>query len=537
MLGTRDEIAEAERAQLLSWAATLKLGYVRVVPSEIIGRRFRLGAGPDSESGLGDPAQRLSIFYRLCRSAHVRRTLLWWSATALDVALRRRTGPHVSLAMGVWPSLLTDPVTRSSQALPSACSAPRFKSCAPQDLGAPEWVDDVNVDLSQHVRRAAVPRPGDDNALFRLAADVMERRLDRDRQLWECWIIEGLTEDRWAILTKIHHCIADGIAALHIFAGLFDDGDRDTFATNIRAANEPAPQGIRRPQLSLNPLDWVGGMWHASGAVSTAAARALGVAVEITGGLLHPSPASSLTGPVTNMRRYSAARVGLPDVSKVCQQFDVTINDVALAAITDSFRAVLIRRGEQPRADSLRTLVPVSVRSTDASDTTDNRVSLMLPYLPVEKADPAEQLRAVHARLTRTKASGQRQAGSVIVSAANRIPFPLTAWTMKALARLPQRGVVTVATNVPGPRHRLQIMGHDVVRLLPIPPIALQVRTGIAILSYADDLVFGIIADYDAAPDVDELAGGIERAVARLVALSTPAPRSKRARTRSATRS
>jgi diacylglycerol O-acyltransferase len=129
------------------------------------------------------------------------------------------------------------------------------------------------------------------------------------------------------------------------------------------------------------------------------------------------------------------------------------------------------------------------------------------PYLPVEKADPAEQLRAVHARLTRTKASGQRQAGSVIVSAANRIPFPLTAWTMKALARLPQRGVVTVATNVPGPRHRLQIMGHDVVRLLPIPPIALQVRTGIAILSYADDLVFGIIADYDAAPDVDELAG------------------------------
>lgn len=465
--------------------------------------------------------------------------------TALDVAFLEAedSDPHVSLAIGVLAVVegpIPDQDSLVSGVAERMLSAPRFKQVLrtqPLDLGAPEWVDDVNLDLSQHVRRAAVPHPGDDNALFRLAADVMERRLDRDRPLWECWIIEGLTEDRWAILTKIHHCIADGIAALHIFAGLCDDGDADTFATKIGAAKEKASQGIRRPQLSLNPRDWVSGMWHASGAVTTSAARALGVAVEITGGLLHPAPASSLTGPVTNMRRYSAARVGLQDVAKVRKQFDVTINDVALAAITNGFRAVLIGRGEQPRPDSLRTLVPVSVRSNDAIDEVGNRVSLMLPYLPVEKADPVEQLRVVHARLARTKASGQRQAGSVIVSAANRIPFPLAAWTMKALARLPQRGVVTVATNVPGPRQRLQIMGHDVVRLLPIPPIALQVRTGIAILSYADDLVFGIIADYDAAPDVDDLAQGIERAVARLVALSTPPRRSKGARKRSAVRS
>jgi len=360
---------------------------------------------------------------------------------------------------------------------------------------------------------------------------VMARRLDRDRPLWECWVIEGLTDGRWAILTKIHHCIADGVAASHIIAGLSDDGDRDTFATDNRPANEPAQQGIRLPQLSLNPLDWVSGVWHASADVTTAAARTLGVAVDIVGGLLHPAPASSLTGPLTNMRRYGAARVSRQDVAKVCQMFDVTINDVALAAITDGFRAILIRRGEQPRRNSLRTLVPVSVRSKDAIDKTDNRVSLMLPYLPVEKADPAQQLRAVHARLTRTKASGQRQAGNVIVSASNLIPFPLTAWTFRALTRLPQRAVVTVATNVPGPRHRLQVMGRDVAHLLPIPPIALQVRIGIAIMSYADDLDFGIIADYDAAPDVDELAQGVERAVARLVALSTPARRSKRART------
>jgi diacylglycerol O-acyltransferase / wax synthase len=233
-----------------------------------------------------------------------------------------------------------------------------------------------------------------------------------------------------------------------------------------------------------------------------------------------------LTGPVTDMRRYAGVEVSLADVARICERFDVTVNDVALAAITDSFRTVLMRRGEQPRRNSLPTLVPVSVRSNDAADKTDNRVSVMLPYLPVEKADPVEQLRTVHKRLTKAKGSGQRQAGSVFVTAANVIPFALTAWTVRTLTRLPQRGVATLATNVPGPRRRMRIMGREVIRLLPIPPIALQLRTAVAILSYADHLVFGITADYDGAPDVDELAGGIKRAVARLAHISAVPTRS-----------
>ncbi len=135
------------------------------------------------------------------------------------------------------------------------------------------------------------------------------------------------------------------------------------------------------------------------------------------------------------------------------------------------------------------------MRSHDAADKTDNRVSVMLPRLPVEKADSISQLRTVHARLTRAKASGQRQAGNIFVSAANTIPFPFTAWAVRALARLPQRAVLTLATNVQGPRTRVRIMGREVIRLLPVPPLALQLRTGIAILSYADHLAFGIIGD------------------------------------------
>ena len=230
-----------------------------------------------------------------------------------------------------------------------------------------------------------------------------------------------------------------------------------------------------------------------------------------------PAAGTSLRGSVTNMRRYSAARVSLKEVETVCQAFGVTLNDVALAAITDSFRTMLLRRGEKPRRNSLRTMIPVSVRSPNAMERTDIRVSAMLSSLPVEEHDPVKRLKSVHARLERLKNSGERQAANTFVTLTNHLPFALSAWTLRLLTRLPQRSVVTLATNVPGPRQRLQVLGRPVEELLPIPPIAMQLRTVISMLSYVDELVFGITADYDATPDVDELARGIELGVARLV--------------------
>ncbi|RDH78168.1 wax ester/triacylglycerol synthase family O-acyltransferase [Mycolicibacterium moriokaense] len=433
---------------------------------------------------------------------------------------------HISLAVGGL-SVIEGPIP-DFHALGAGIAerilkVPRFKQVLRThrlDLGPPEWVEHKAFDLSHHIHRAALPQPGDDETLYRFVADVMERRLDRDRPLWECWIIEGLAGGRWALLMKIHHCIADGIATMHVFSGLSDNGDSADYTSEIRAARGSPDKSVNLSKLSLNPLNWVGGMWNLATGAASAAMLAVEGAIEVTGGLVRPSASSSLNGPVSTMRRFSSARVSLGDVAKVCDAFGVTINDVALAAITDSFRAALVRRGEQPRRNSLRTLVPVSIRSNDAVDVTDNRVSLMLPFLPVDKEEPADQLRAVHRRLSRAKSSGQREAGSIFIAAANVVPFPFTAWAVRALTRLPQRGVVTLATNVPGPRHRMRIMGREVVRVVPIPPIALQLRTGIAILSYADELVFGITGDFDAAPDVTELAKGIEHGVAQLVSLS-----------------
>lgn len=300
---------------------------------------------------------------------------------------------------------------------------------------ATEWIDYPGFDLTQHVRRVALPRPGDEAELFRAIALALERPLDPDRPLWECWIIEGLNGNRWAILIKIHHCMAGAMSAAHLLARLCDDADGSAFANNVDIKQIP-PYGDAR--------SWAETLWRMSvsiaGAVCTAAARAVSW------------PAvTSPAGPVTTRRRYQAVRVPRDAVDAVCHKFGVTANDVALAAITEGFRTVLLHRGQQPRADSLRTL-----EKTDGS-------SAMLPYLPVEYDDPVRRLRTVH---NRSQQSGRRQPDSL----SDYTPLMLCAKMIHALARLPQQGIVTLATSAPRPRHQLRLMGQKMDQVLPIRP-------------------------------------------------------------------
>ncbi|MDT5348672.1 MAG: diacylglycerol O-acyltransferase / wax synthase [Mycobacterium sp.] len=350
------------------------------------------------------------------------------------------------------------------------------------------WVDYPQFDIAHHVRRVALPRPGDDAELFRAIAHALERPLDPDRPLWECWVIEGLKDGQWAILMKIHHGMADGgISAAHLLTRLCDDADSDTFANHL-GAKQVSPSHVGLPS-------WADALLQAS---TGNVAKVVGAAVEA----ILPWARATWWGPAApvTMRQYHTVRIPIAAVDNVCRKFGVTSNDVALAAISEGFRTVLLHRGEQPRADSLRTL------------------SAMLPYLPVDHDDPVQRLRTVHNRL-KAKPGVAHQPG-ILESALNCLPNALRSPAIQLLARLPQRGIVTLATNVPGPRHRLQLMGQRMERVLPIPPTALQLSTGVAVLSYGDELVFGITADYDAATDVQRLANGIELGVARLVALS-----------------
>ncbi|MDR3661338.1 MAG: wax ester/triacylglycerol synthase family O-acyltransferase [Mycobacterium sp.] len=435
---------------------------------------------------------------------------------------------HASLAVAVLAVMEGPaPEFRELQAALDERSAgiPRCRQVLhsyPLDLSAPEWVPADSFDITHHVRRLTVTAPGDDTAVYRAVADVMERRLDRSRPLWESWVLEGLVDGRWAILVKLHHCIADGVSATAMLAGLCDDQP----VTHDEQPSTTSQSGGRSLH-GFNPIALGTDAWRMVTSTARAGVRVAFGAAQLVAGVLATS-AQPLNGQLSDLRRFSAAEVSLRDVRLISERFGVTVNDVALAAITDGFRSAMLRHDIEPSAGPIRTLVPVSVRPTELLHVPDNRVSLLLPDLPVDRSDPLEQLRLVHKRLSTAKRSGQRQAGSWVVAAANLVPFPIMASAVRLLGRLPQRGVVAVTTNVPGPTQRMHMLGRQIVDLVPVPPIAIGMRTGIAMMSYADRLTFGVIGDYDAELDADELARGIEHGIARLVTVASAAAHTRR---------
>lgn len=436
--------------------------------------------------------------------------------------------PNASLAIGVVaivagaPPSIEQLQTVLAERIRSIPHCTQVLRRYPLDMTAPQWIDDPHFDITHHVRRIALPRPGDDGELFGAVAHALERRLSRDRPLWEFWLIEGLKGNRWAFLVKIHRCMADGAGGIQLLTALCDETAAEPTASPVDSTKVATLTTDRRPMLTRAPLSWAATLLRAPEAVASVAARTITGAAEIATSLLRPAERTSLTGPTSNLRRYAAVRVPVTSIENVCRKFEVTPNDVVFAAITEGFRAVLLHRGEKPRASALRALVPVSVsvRSTDGNQTCESDLSVILPYLPIEQDDPVQRLRTVHDRLTRITHTSQPDAASIMLSAANYLPFMLSAWTIRLIAWLPHRSVATLATHLTGPNYRLKLMGNNIERLLPIPAIALQLRTGVAVLGYTDDLVFGITADYDSTPDLEELAAGIELAVARLEALS-----------------
>ena len=195
-----------------------------------------------------------------------------------------------------------------------------------------------------------------------------------------------------------------------------------------------------------------------------------------------------------------------------------TFNDVVLAAVTAGFRRLLMSRGELPTQHAVRTLVPVSVRPPGTENVRGNQVSLLLAELPVQLADAEERLVAVRGELTRLKAEHEAEAGAAVLDLAAFEPFVAAAVPVRLAAHLPQRSVVTVTTNVPGPRQPLYALGRRLVEIVPYVPIASTLRFGVAIFSYCGQVTVGITGDYDGAADVWTLAEGMEQGMAELVA-------------------
>jgi WS/DGAT/MGAT family acyltransferase len=412
---------------------------------------------------------------------------------------------------------------------------PRYRQklrTVPFRLGRPVLVDDPDFDIRYHLRRTALPAPGGDEQLSQLMARVMAQRLDRDYPLWEYWLVEGLAEDRWALIFKVHHCMVDGVSGTDMYSVLFD------------LSPEPAPPVADDRVAAAEPSP----LWLASQAALDMALIPLREAAALSGALAHPgcaarqatdmvraavklAPAmrlatgSSLSGPIGQERRYIWARASLDDVKTIKRELGGTVNDVVLAAISGGYRALLLARGEQPAPHMVPSLVPVSVRAPGQESIYENRVSAVIPDLPVHIADPVQRLAAIRAELSNLKASKEAMVGEALVSLGRYAPFPLLSRGMRFAYSLPQREIVTVTTNVPGPRQPLYGLGRRLLEIIAYVPIATTVRTGVAIFTYCDNVTFGITGDYAANPDLQILADGIKDGVAQLLKAAEPAER------------
>jgi diacylglycerol O-acyltransferase len=441
----------------------------------------------------------------------------------LDSAFLRIEDAHAALHIGSI-ALLEGPAPTPAELQAAVARklplVPRYRQRihrVPLEAGRPVWVDDPDFRIDAQVRRRTLPAPGGRAELHVVVDRIMSQRLDRRHPLWETWLVDGLSDGRWVLVTKVHHSLADGIAGTDLLTTVLDstpDGDPvpdDTWAPG------PEPSAVRLASEAV--LDRASVRLHELRSLARAAAHPRELPAR-TWRLVHgmagfatalrPVTASSLRGALGSNRRHLWTDVALTDVLGIRERLGGTVNDVVLAAVSHGFRDLLLARGETPGRHTVRTLVPVSVRRADGQGRTDNRVSAILADLPVEVSDPVARLREVSDRMQHLKGSGEADTGEAVTEFADVLPPSVLAAGLHLAFRLPQRLMTTVVTNVPGPRGTLYCCGRRMLTTYPYVPIADRLRIGVAVTSYDGRLFFGVTGDAATATDLDVLVDGIE---------------------------
>lgn len=404
---------------------------------------------------------------------------------------------------------------------------PRYRQkvrFVPFELGRPVWTDDPHFNLGYHIRHTALPAPGSDEQLRNLVGRVMSQQLDRSKPLWEVWVVDGLEEGRWAILSKNHHCMVDGVSGTDLLTVVMDQSPEPEREPEQPWKAEPEPTDRELVQAALrerttSPAEVLRSVRSAFRGPRRVLSeiQEFGRGLGSFGSFLNTNVESSLNGPIGPHRRWTWAQTTIAEIKKVRGAHGGTVNDVVLSIITRGFRDLLLRRGEAVDERVVRTLVPVSVRKPDERGAYNNRVSAMFAELPVGIADPVERLGAIRAQMDHLKESNQAVAAETLTSLSGFAPPMLLALGARIFSRLEQHTVQTVTTNVPGPQTPLYAAGRRMLTARPYVPLAGSVRIGVAIFSYAGQLNFGITGDYEAAPDIDVLAGGIEAGMQELL--------------------
>ena len=436
----------------------------------------------------------------------------------------------------------------------------------PLDLGYPMWSDDHHFRLEHHVRHTALT-PGGDAATADLESwvgDLMSRPLDRSRPLWEIWMVEGLAQRAWAVVLKAHHCMVDGVSASNLLGIVLDsspDPPEAALSEPTRSEATRSEATLSEPTLSEATLSetavseaavshWVPAPGPSSwdlvrrglSGLTDGPVRLLRSALsyslvtppapdevaDLLGSFSSVSESARvptgtiLNGPIGPDRVWGTATVEVAQVKRVRRGLGGTFNDVALAAISNGFRELLLAQG-QPVDLPLRSAIPISRAPRDGRGMAvgdgafANRVSLLFGELPVHLSDTPSMLSRIAARMSDVKAANEASAVDSMIGAFEFAPAPLWALAGRLGTRVSQRTVNTVTTNVPGPQMPLYVAGRRMLKLFPYVPIALGIRVGVAILSYDGTVGFGVTADRESVPDVGALCRGITAGMKELL--------------------
>jgi diacylglycerol O-acyltransferase / wax synthase len=396
------------------------------------------------------------------------------------------------------------------------------------DSGRPVWIDDPNFNLEYHVRHTALPTPGEPEQLRGLTARIFSQQLDRSKPLWEMWLIEGLKDDRFALISKTHHSLIDGIAGIDLATVLFDLSPDPPPIKHSGRAWRPHPEP-GTPELVAAGLKGAvrAGIELAEGALDAFAhpERALSRTREAAEGIgeivwagLNPAPETPLNVPIGPHRRFMGVGSRLEDFKLVKNAFGGTVNDVVLAVVAGALREFLIARGLRTEGVELRALVPVSVRAEDEHHQGGNRIVVMRGPLPVYIADPVQRLRFVSHAMDGLKESKQALGAEVIAGAQNFAPPTILAQASRL--NFSTRLFNLIVTNVPGPQFPLYVLGREMLAAYPVAFLPENHALAIAIMSYNGQMNFGLLGDFDGLPDIDLIGETIAAELAKLVALA-----------------
>ena len=424
---------------------------------------------------------------------------------------------------------------------------PRYRqklAFVPFSQGRPRWVDDPHFNIEYHVRTTALPAPGSEEQLKSLAGRVFSQQLDRDKPLWEMWIVEGLDGgERFAVLSKTHHALVDGVSGVDIASVLFD------VSPDPAPTPEPPKRWLARPLPSSTqllaeslferatvPAEIVRGvraLFRAPRQIADAAVTALaGIGAMAWAGMSSapPSPYNEDIGP---HRRFTWVRMSLDEVKAIKNSLGGTVNDVMLAIVAGALGRDLRRRGVDLTGLELKAMVPVSVRAEEARGALGNQVAAMMAPLPVGVERPADRYQRISASMRKIKESGQAVGAQVLTDLTGFAPPNIMSQASRLVMR--QRFFNLVVTNVPGPQIPLYMMGRKMIEMFPMVPLAPRQGLGVAIMSYNGRISFGLVGDYEIMADLDQLAKDFRASFAELaeiagVPLSEPEERRRRAR-------